>query len=164
MVKELHLSALLQQLNFIWLLLSFMWIIMSLSEEKAKNLFHPETMYQLPPYHIINRPNKLFEICTSNLSSLIKITEACHGEKTQSLLVHKSLLAWRWLESSYNVSLSLLDIAVDKECPQICKCELTVPKSCREEKKLSKPRFPIDLLMLELSAAIFSKPGFAELS
>lgn len=139
-------------------------LLWAYQRKKQKNLFHTKIMYQLTPYHIINRPNKLFEVCTSNLSSLNKITEACHGEKTHTLLVHKSLLAWWWLESSYNVSLSLLDIAVDKECPQICKCDLTVPKSCREEKKLPKPRFPIEDLMLELSAAIFSKLGFAEQS
>lgn len=66
------------------------------------------------------------------MSSRIKITGACCGQKIRTLLVCKALLAWWWLENRYNLSPVLLDISMDKECPRSCKCELTVPKTCRE--------------------------------
>lgn len=75
------------------------------------------------------------------MSSQIKIAEACCGEKVHILLVCKSVLAWWWLENMYNLSPILLDISMDKECPQSCKCELMVPKTCREERRFPKHQF-----------------------
>lgn len=54
----------------------------------------------------------------------------------------------------------LLDSSMGEECPQSFKCELIVPKTCREEKGASQYNsFPIDFLMLKLSASVSARQG-----
>lgn len=80
----------------------------------------------------------------------VKITEAFCGEKIPCLYINQFLLA------AHNVSI-YLDISMDKECFQSCKCDLMVSKTCRDERSFPRKKFSSRFSDAGPLAAVFSK-------